>query len=59
MNFGIKKIAIPKEALLKLIDTIDADQDGFVSLGEVWNIIKRYAKDAKASLKNALIRRQH
>lgn len=57
MIVGIKKIAIPKESLLKLIDTIDADQDGFVTVGEALALIKRYAKDAKASLKNALIRR--
>jgi len=57
MNFGIKKIAIPKESLLKLIDAVDADQDGFVTVGEAMSLIKRYAKDAKASLKNSLIRR--
>ena len=57
MNFGIKKIAIPKESLLKLIDAVDADQDGFVTVGEATSLIKRYAKDAKASLKNSLIRR--
>lgn len=59
MNFGIKKIAIPKESLLKLVDAIDADQDGFVTVGEAITLVKRYAKDAKASLKTSLIRRQH
>ncbi len=57
MNFGIKKIAIPKDSLLKLIDAVDADQDGFVTVGEAITLIKRYAKDAKASLKNSIIRR--
>ena len=57
MNFGIKKIAIPKDSLLKLIDAVDADQDGFVTVGEAMSLIKRYAKDAKASLKNSIIRR--
>ncbi len=58
MRFGIWKISIPKESLLKLVDAVDADQDGFVTVGEVRDLIKRYAKDAKASLKTSLIRRQ-
>lgn len=59
MRFGIWKISIPKESLLKLVDAVDADQDGFVTVGEIRDLIKRYARDAKASLKNSLIRRQH
>ena len=55
---GIKKVAIPKESLLKLIDAVDADQDGFVTVGEALALIKRYAKDAKASFKTQIIRRK-
>ena len=54
---GIKKIAIPKDSLLKLIDAVDADQDGFVTVGEALALIQRYAKDAKASFKTQIIRR--
>ena len=48
---GIWKIAIPKDALLRLIKLIDADQDGYVTIGEVRDLLKRYGKDAKSSLK--------
>lgn len=48
---GIWKIAIPKEALIRLINAIDADQDGYVTIGEVRDLLKRYGKDAKSSLK--------
>ena len=51
MFAGIWKIAIPKEALLRLIKLIDADQDGYVTIGEVRDLLKRYGKDAKSSLK--------
>lgn len=48
---GIWKIAIPKDALIRLIKAIDADQDGYVTIGEVRDLLKRYGKDAKSSLK--------
>lgn len=48
---GIWKIAIPKDALIRLIKLIDADQDGYVTIGEVRDLLKRYGKDAKSSLK--------
>ncbi len=56
--FGIWKIGIPKESLLKLLEAIDADQDGFVTVGEVRDLLKRYAKDAKSSCKTQIIRRK-
>ena len=51
MFAGIWKIAIPKDALIRLIKAIDADQDGYVTIGEVRDLLKRYGKDAKSSLK--------
>lgn len=56
--FGIWKIGIPKESLLKLLEAIDADQDGFVTVGEVRDLLKRYGKDAKSSYKTQIIRRK-
>lgn len=55
--FGIWRIGIPKETLEKLIVALDADEDGFVTIGEVRDLLKRYGKDAKASLKSSIIRR--
>lgn len=49
--FGIWKIAIPKTAILRLIDAMDADSDGYISIGEIRDVLKRYGKDAKRSLK--------
>ncbi len=56
--FGIWKIGIPKETLLEILNKIDADCDGFVTIGEVRDVLKRYGKDAKASLKTSIIRRR-
>ncbi len=56
--FGIWKIGIPKDTLLELLNKIDADCDGFVTIGEVRDVLKRYGKDAKASLKTSIIRRR-
>lgn len=50
-TFGIWKIAIPKEAILRLINAMDADSDGFITIGEIRDVLKRYGKDAKRSLK--------
>lgn len=49
--FGIWKIAIPKSAVLRLIEAVDADSDGYITIGEIRDILKRYGKDAKRSLK--------
>lgn len=57
MRFGIWKIGIPKKSLLAIVEAVDADQDGFVTLGEVRDVLKRYAKDFKSSGKEKLLRR--
>lgn len=56
--FGLWKIGIPKDTLVKLIDALDADEDKFVTIGEVRDLLKRYGKDAKSSLKPFIIRRK-
>ena len=59
MIFGAwKKIGIPKTSLLKLIEAFDEDQDGFVTVGEVAELLKKYAKDVRSSGKDKLLRRR-
>lgn len=48
---NIWKIKIPKSSILKVVEAIDEDQDGYISIGEIRNILKRYAKDVKSSYK--------
>ena len=50
-NFGIWKIAIPKAAVLRLIESMDGDSDGYITIGEIRNLLKRYGKDVRSSLK--------
>ena len=56
--FGIWKIGIPKATLIEILNKLDADEDGFVTIGEVRDVLKRYGKDAKASLKTSILRRR-
>ncbi len=55
--FGIWKIGIPKKTLIEILEKLDADDDGFVTIGEVRDVLKRYGKDAKSSLKSSIMRR--
>ncbi len=56
--YGIWKIGIPKKTLISILDKMDADEDGFVTIGEVRALLKRYGKDAKSSLKTSILRRE-
>ena len=56
--FGIWKIGIPKDTLIEILNKLDADCDGFVTIGEVRDVLKRYGKDAKASLKTSIMKRR-
>ena len=56
--FGLKRVGIPKDTLLKMVEATDADEDGFVTIGEVWAMLKEYAKAAKAAFKPEMIRRR-
>lgn len=55
--FGIWKIGIPKKTLIEILEKLDEDEDGFVTIGEVRDVLKRYGRDAKSSLKSSIMRR--
>lgn len=48
---GIWKLEVPKERLVKLIDVMDADEDGYISFGEVRDLLKKYADKLKRSMR--------
>ena len=56
--YGIWKIGIPKDTLIEILNKLDADEDGFVTVGEVRDLLKRYGKDAKSSLKTSIMKRR-
>lgn len=58
MFASIWNIGIPKKTLIAILEKMDADEDGFVTIGEVRAILKRYGKDAKRSLKTPLLKRR-
>lgn len=43
------KISAPKERIIALVEKMDSDEDGFISFGEVRDLLKRYAKAVKRS----------
>lgn len=46
---SIWKVSVPKDRVIALIDAMDADSDGYISLGEVKAAAKKYAKAVKRS----------
>lgn len=50
---GVWKLEVPKERLVKLIDMMDADEDGYVSFDEVRDLLKEYAVKLKKSMRCA------
>ena len=48
---GIWKLEVPKERLIQLIDMMDADEDGYISFGEVRDLLKKYADKLKRSMR--------
>ena len=57
--FGLlKRVGIPKDTLVKMVEAMDADEDGFVTVGEAYAMLKVYAKAAKAADKPEMIRRR-
>ncbi len=56
MCANIWKIGIPKDTLIAILEKLDADVDGFITIGEVRDVLKRYGKDAKSSLKSSIIK---
>ena len=58
MCANIWKIGIPKGTLIGILEKLDADEDGFITIGEVRDVLKRYGKDAKANLKTSIMKRR-
>lgn len=58
MFANIWKIGIPKDTLIGILEKLDADEDGFVTIGEVRDILKRYGKDARSNLKTSIMKRR-
>ena len=58
MCANIWKIGIPKDTLIAILEKLDADEDGFVTIGEVRDVLKRYGKDAKANLETSIMKRR-
>lgn len=50
---SVWKLEVPKDRLVKLIDMMDADEDGFVSFGEVRDLLKEYGVKLKRSMRFA------
>ena len=50
---GVWKLEVPKDRLVKLIDMMDADEDGYVSFDEVRDLLKEYAVKLKKSMRCA------
>ena len=48
---GVWKLEVPKDRLVKLIDLMDADEDGYVSFEEVRDLLKEYAQKIKKSMR--------
>ena len=48
---GVWKLEVPKDRLVKLIDLMDADEDGYVSFEEVRDLLKEYAQKLKKSMR--------
>lgn len=48
---NIWKLEVPKERLVALIDKMDADEDGYISFGEVRDFLKEYAGKLKHSMR--------
>lgn len=57
MCANIWKIGIPKDTLIAILEKLDADEDGFITIGEVRDVLKRYGKDARSNLKTSIMRR--
>lgn len=50
---SIWKLEVPKDRLVQLIDMMDADEDGYVSFGEVRDLLKEYGVKLKRSMRFA------
>jgi len=48
---SVWKLEVPKERLIALIDRMDADEDGYVSFGEVRDLLEEYGVKLKRSMR--------
>lgn len=48
---NIWKLEIPKDRIVKLIELMDADEDGYVSFGEVRDLLKEYGVKLRRSMR--------
>lgn len=48
---NIWKLEVPKDRIVQIIDMMDADEDGFVSFGEVRDLLKEYGVKLKRSMR--------
>lgn len=51
MFFSLWKIEVPKDRVQALVEAMDADQDGYISLGEIRDMLKQYARHVKQSFR--------
>ena len=51
--FSVWKLSAPKDKIVSIIDKMDADNDGYISFGEVRAVLQRYAKAVKRSARFA------
>ena len=48
---GVWKLEVPKDRIVKLIELMDADEDGYISFDEVRDLLKEYAVKLKKSMR--------
>ena len=53
MFCNIWKLEVPKDRLIDLIGLMDGDEDGYVSFGEVRDLLKEYGVKLKRSMRFA------
>lgn len=46
-----RKVAVPKENLIGLIEQVDANNDGYVTLEEIANLLKAYSASVRKAQK--------
>lgn len=46
-----KKLAVPKADLVSIIESMDADRDGYISLDEVVELAKKWKDELKTARK--------
>ena len=51
MFTAIWRLEVPKKRVIELIDMMDTDEDGYISFGEVRDLLKEYAIKLKRSMR--------